>query len=483
LRDRIGAAVRGWGDQLPSSFELFDGCRLIPVRETGPDGQGRLAVALALGSAALATDAFDDVCRSARLEPTAARRTLSRLARYDAPDIEPLAGALHAMHGDLIAVAGHERSLGVFSEELAEAYEQITLLYTLGRSMNWLTKPGDFVETACELLVELLDFKWIAIASSTSRPPRLEQASHVVAGALPCPRSAFEAEVTRSLCTTPCGAGRMLHEPGEYDLATLIGSQVVAVPIKAGADVTGLLLAGSKTTGDPDVTSIETQLLDATADYLSAFLHNVGLYAEQREMFVGTIRALSAAIDAKDHYTRGHSERVAVMAWRLAQAFGMSDEEAERVRIAGIVHDVGKIGVRETVLRKPGRLTDEEFEQVKQHPRVGHTILKDIAPLADVLPGVLHHHERWDGRGYPDGLAGDRIPQLGRLLAVADSFDAMSSNRAYRPALPREKVLAEIAECAGTQFDPRFAEVFLTLDLAEYDRMVANHRAQESEAA
>ena len=200
-------------------------------------------------------------------------------------------------------------------------------------------------------------------------------------------------------------------------------------------------------------------------------------------MFVGTIRALSASIDAKDRYTQGHSERVSLMGFRLALAFGMSPEEAERVRIAGLVHDVGKIGVPEAVLRKPGRLTDKEFDQIKRHPVIGHTILKDIGQLADVLPGVLYHHERWDGRGYPEGLAGENIPFMGRVLAVADAFDAMSSNRSYRSALPREKVIREIGDGAGTQFDPDLARVFVTLDLSEYDAMVARHETREAEAA
>ena len=274
-----------------------------------------------------------------------------------------------------------------------------------------------------------------------------------------------------------------MFEPDESDLARLVGSQVVAEPVMAGGRVTGLLMAGNKVADDPEVTSIETQLLDATADYLGAFLHNVALYDEQRDLFLGTVSALSAAIDAKDRYTRGHSERVAWLAGRLATAAGMSEEQAERVRIAGIVHDVGKIGVPEAVLQKPGRLTEQEFDLIRQHPVIGYNILKDITPLKDVLPGVLHHHERWQGGGYPEGLAGEQIPLFGRLLAVVDTFDAMSSARAYRPAIPRDRVLSEIAACAGTQLDPKFVEAFSAVDLNGYDAMVDRAVAREREAA
>jgi len=142
------------------------------------------------------------------------------------------------------------------------------------------------------------------------------------------------------------------------------------------------------------------------------------------------------------------------------------------------VHDVGKIGVPESTLCKAGRLTDVEFEQIKLHPQIGHDILKDIPQFADVLPGVLYHHERYDGKGYPAGLKGDDIPLIARIIGLADSFDAMSSTRTYRSAMDREKVMQEIADCAGVQFDPRLAEVFHTIDFTIYDRLVIKHHEE-----
>jgi putative nucleotidyltransferase with HDIG domain len=176
---------------------------------------------------------------------------------------------------------------------------------------------------------------------------------------------------------------------------------------------------------------------------------------------MGLLLSLTSAVDAKDAYTCGHSERVALVSRHIAQQFGLSDKDVEQVYMAGLLHDVGKIGVPEAVLQKPGRLTPEEFEQVKRHPAIGAKILQDVKQIQGIIPGVLHHHERYDGKGYPDRLAGERIPLMGRIICLADCFDAMTSSRTYRKGLPIEVAMAEIRRCAGTHFDPRLAEVFL----------------------
>src|SRR5437764_1691964 len=202
------------------------------------------------------------------------------------------------------------------------------------------------------------------------------------------------------------------------------------------------------------------------------------LFEDVRELMMGLLHSLTSAVDAKDTYTCGHSERVALLSRTLAQIAGLSETEVERIYMAGLLHDVGKIGVPEAVLQKTGRLTPEEFEQIKKHPEIGARILRDVKQLEDILPGVLHHHERYDGRGYPSGLAGENIPRMGRIICLADCFDAMTSSRTYRKALPLEVALTEIRRCAGTQFDPTLTDAFLSIPVSELRQILNDHQQQ-----
>jgi putative nucleotidyltransferase with HDIG domain len=188
-------------------------------------------------------------------------------------------------------------------------------------------------------------------------------------------------------------------------------------------------------------------------------------HQELRTAYIQTIRALAEAVDAKDAYTRGHSERVGVYASKITREMGYQKDFIERVYIAGLLHDVGKIGVRDAVITKPERLTPEEYSEIKQHPTIGAKILEPVDFLADVAPCVRHHHEWYDGsdRGYPDRLSGDAIPLPSRIILVADTVEAMTSDRPYRKALPLDVVYTELTKYAGSQFDPACVSAFLRL--------------------
>lgn len=175
------------------------------------------------------------------------------------------------------------------------------------------------------------------------------------------------------------------------------------------------------------------------------------------------VRTLSGAIDAKDTYTNGHSTRVAEYSKEIAKRAGLSEKIEDEIYMMGLLHDVGKIGIPDAIINKPAKLTDEEYSIIKAHPVVGANILKDITEFPKLSVGARWHHERYDGKGYPDGISGEDIPREARIIAVADAYDAMSSRRSYRDALPQAQVRAEVQKGKGTQFDPVFAEIMLSM--------------------
>ncbi|WP_035767979.1 HD-GYP domain-containing protein [Butyrivibrio sp. NC2002] len=180
-------------------------------------------------------------------------------------------------------------------------------------------------------------------------------------------------------------------------------------------------------------------------------------------MSLHVVQTLADAIDAKDAYTKGHSGRVADYSREIARRAGFSEERQEEIYMMGLLHDVGKIGVPDAVINKSGRLTDEEFEKVKTHPERGAKILKNIEEMPKLFIGARWHHERFDGSGYPDGLTGAEIPEEARIIAVADAYDAMTSNRSYRGVIPQDVVKEELEKGCGTQFDPQFAKIMLRI--------------------
>jgi hypothetical protein len=187
----------------------------------------------------------------------------------------------------------------------------------------------------------------------------------------------------------------------------------------------------------------------------------VAQFAEQQRAYEATVGALCQAVETKDFYTRGHSDRVSRGSVMIAREIGMRSDRVEAIRYAGMLHDVGKLGVPTKVLQKTGKLTEEEYAAIQLHPMRGLDIVREIGFLDEALAGIMHHHERIDGRGYPMGLAGDEIPEFARVLAVADAFDSMTSTRSYRGARPTDEAIAELRKWAGTQFDPAFVDAFV----------------------
>ncbi|GEM_PF-3237196 len=233
---------------------------------------------------------------------------------------------------------------------------------------------------------------------------------------------------------------------------------MIAVPLSVRGKTIGVLQVFTDRVhhfGDEEIS-----LLESFASQAAVSIENAVLYKDLEQAYLSTVSALAAAIDAKDAYTHGHSSRVMEYAVLIAREMGLPEDEIERIKLAGLLHDIGKIGVRESILLKKGKLTDEEYEEIKKHPVLGANIINQVRFLESVVPYTYYHHERWDGKGYPEGLKGEEIPLGARILAVADTFDAMTSSRSYRKALPDSYALEEIKKNAGKQFDPKVVEAF-----------------------
>jgi putative nucleotidyltransferase with HDIG domain len=256
---------------------------------------------------------------------------------------------------------------------------------------------------------------------------------------------------------------------------------VMCVPLRTTDEILGALYVDSLS-GAGKFSEADLELLAALGNQAGVALHRVRLLGELERLLLDTIRAIAATVDAKDGYTHRHSERVAALARRLAAELGHSTEEQEKAELAALLHDVGKIAVPDSILNKPTRLEPGEFEEMKQHPVHGARILANIQSPAvkAILPGVKYHHERWDGTGYPDGLRGEEIPMLGRLIGVADFFDALTSSRAYRGALTVDEAMTLIQQGAGTHFDPQVVAAAAALhERGELAQLIAPNEAPQ----
>jgi HD-GYP domain-containing protein (c-di-GMP phosphodiesterase class II) len=238
----------------------------------------------------------------------------------------------------------------------------------------------------------------------------------------------------------------------------VIFAKQLTKPVHNLADVAGKISAGDFTQRITVHSRTEigdlSDSFNVMADKVQQFIADIQRASdENRQLFLGTVKSLAAAIDGKDPYTRGHSERVSRFSVAIAERLGMSDEEVEKIRISALLHDVGKIGIDDNILKKPAALTDEEYEIMKQHPQKGFKIMSQIPAMKDFLPGMYMHHEMIDGRGYPQGLKGEEIPMMARIVAVADTFDAMTTDRPYSRALKLEEALKLIVGFIGTRYD------------------------------
>jgi HD-GYP domain-containing protein (c-di-GMP phosphodiesterase class II) len=397
------------------------------------------------------------------------------LPAYDDAALEHQARLLTSALRDQLTLAGLEDDRNNLSEQLSNTYEELSLIYQISGGMKVNRQASDFFRQTCLDVLEVVDVRGMGVALfanlSDQPPPALY-------GRMELPAAAISQLCTELMAVLRERKSPLLINDLRVDpaFAWLAGHarQLLAVPLQRQDQVLGCLFAVDKQSGDFD--SVDSKLLNSIANESAIYLENSMLFEDVHGLMMGLLHSLTSAVDAKDAYTCGHSERVALLSRYLAQEIHLGDQQVEQIYMAGLLHDVGKIGVPESVLQKPGRLTVEEFEQMKKHVRIGARILSDVKQVKALIPGVLYHHERYDGKGYPEGLSGERIPLMGRIICLADCFDAMTSSRTYRKALPLEVALCEIRRCSGTQFDPFLAEAFLRTRADKLRELLRDHQ-------
>jgi putative nucleotidyltransferase with HDIG domain len=364
-----------------------------------------------------------------------------------------------------------KRQLADISSHLLMTFEEITLLHRLTEHLSISKSVTEICSLCVNWLADVIPAKAVAIwlesindahAMGHRGDGRAVLISH---GDCPLAQEDF-AKFLERLGPRVASETIVLNR-GATDCPTWFYPNVhelVSVPIREGSRAFGWLLAINHN-GDGDITNSEAEfgtveacLMASVATILGIHCGNIALYEEQSEFFASVVRALTSAIDAKDPYTCGHSDRVARLSVCLARQLGCDNAELNTIYLSGLLHDIGKIGIDDNVLRKPGPLTPEEFDHIKTHPELGCRILDGVKQLDKVMPIVRHHHEAWNGSGYPGRLKGDETPFLARIVAVADSIDAMSSDRPYRKGIPDDKLDAILREGAGKQWDPQIID-------------------------
>jgi len=373
------------------------------------------------------------------------------------------------------------RECDSLTEALTQSFEEISLLHNVGEVLR-VTKPvGGLLEYLCAELCEITGAEAAAayVPDASGGEPRL-----VIRGDLPMAEANLPALFAHVADTTAQHVLINNHCQEDPALAAFSPNlkQMAVVPLPLGDGPPGALAILNRSGEDFD--SPEVKLIRSSAGAGGVFIENRRLYDELQAMMLDLVRALVSSVDAKDPYTCGHSERVALMARALACEMRLPDDRVEQAYMAGLLHDIGKIGTPEAILTKEGRLAPEERLIVAEHPAIGARILQGIRKLETVRQAVMHHHERMDGSGYPDGITGDAIPLLARVVGLADAFDAMTSTRPYRPMLPMDAVIREIEQHCGTQFDPAVVGAFFRLDLHDLmDQFAEQAGARRAETA
>jgi len=466
----------------------------VEVRHFGEDNQV-LGAVLKLGgetigvalidlgtAAASAEEQLRELCRKQNIDYEQLTDIFKRPVQADS---EYLSEMLELLAENFQAGAKAEEQIEMVSTELAQTYEELVVLHKLSINMKVTESDANFLQMACDNLTDIVNVEGIVILLEKTINDEKQLVLAAGSGLIDIDEQMAAVLQNRLVKEINSGKDALLDSevdsPFKYSWPDNIGN-IIAVPLygkdKAGPHfaekaensnfVMGLMVAINRI-DKPDFDSTDVKLFNSVANGCAVFVENGRLFKDLKELFIGSLKALTSSIDAKDQYTRGHSERVAFISrWiaeRLAKEEELEEEQVHRIYLAGLLHDIGKMGTDEAVLRKKDKLTEQELNHVRTHPSVGAGILGEIKQMRDIVPGVLCHHEQVNGKGYPNGLTGEQIPLIGKIVGLADCFDAMTSKRSYRDALTVEQAIAEIEKGLGTQFDEKVGRVFINSDV------------------
>jgi putative nucleotidyltransferase with HDIG domain len=394
-----------------------------------------------------------------------------------------------------------EKQIETVSNELAQTYEELVLLHKLSTNMKITEPDANFLQMACDSLANIVGVEGMAILLEKNIEGERRLVLYAGLGLIDVNEQMAGILKNRLVKEINSGHEALLdskvYSPFKYDWPENIKS-VIAVPFwgkeKTSApfpysegskwteetlhpgtpygesrnSIIGMMVAINRI-DKPDFDSTDAKLFNSVANGCAIFIDNGKLFRDLEELFIGSLKALTSSIDAKDPYTRGHSERVAFISQWIAERIGgeelLKPEDIHRIYLGGLLHDIGKMGIDDSALRKKGKLTEQELNNMRKHPSIGAGILSEIKQMRDIVPAVLCHHERPDGKGYPNGLVGEQIPLMGKIVGLADSFDAMTSKRTYRDAMTVEEARTEIEKALGTQFDEKVGGVFINSDI------------------
>ncbi|UCD27953.1 MAG: HD domain-containing protein [Planctomycetota bacterium] len=411
---------------------------------------------------------FSRFCNVNHIDKSISVTMSAHLPRHSIENLHTYADILTHHTKSFIDSVVAQRDIHNLSSHLARVYEELNLIFRIGTDISISKGPTGYFERLGEELVGTTGVKAFTVILN-SPADFSNQTTVIRSGPIP----ATDEQLLKLHCQVRQlnrNANKALVVNDVQDYTTLKWAsdwlkRFIYFDLAGNNQTFGGLFAINHV-GSVDFGSEEIQLLNTIVERSSSFLENVRLYNDLEQLMMGMLHALVSSTDAKDPYTCGHSQRVAWLSRYIADLDGKSEETCQRIYLSGLLHDIGKIGVSESVLCKKGDLTAGEFEQMKQHSQIGARILGEVREVEDLIPGVLHHHERIDGSGYPRGLKGEDIPYLGRVIGLADCFDAMTSDRTYRNARPTPMAVSEIRRYAGTQFDPHLADLLLREDIS-----------------